>query len=42
MMGTAVAREKRPKPVTLNGGDRIFQRIFTRLGCSGRPPQFIV
>jgi predicted metal-dependent hydrolase len=42
MMGTAVAREKRPRPVTLNGGDRIFQRIFTRLGCSGRPPHFIV
>jgi hypothetical protein len=24
------------------GGDRIFQRIFTRLGCQGRPPQFHV
>jgi hypothetical protein len=24
------------------GGDRIFQRIYTRLGCEGRPPQFIV
>ncbi len=24
------------------GGDRIFQRIFTRLGCQGRPPQFLV
>lgn len=24
------------------GGDRIFQRIFTRLGCQGRPPQFFV
>jgi hypothetical protein len=24
------------------GGDRIFQRIFTRLGCQGRPPQFQV
>jgi hypothetical protein len=24
------------------GGDRIFQRIFTRLGCQGRPPQFVV
>jgi predicted metal-dependent hydrolase len=41
-MGTAVIREKRPRPVTLNGGDRIFQRIFTRLGCHGRPPHFIV
>lgn len=27
---------------TLPGGDRIFQRIFTRLGCQGRPPQFQV
>jgi hypothetical protein len=26
----------------LAGGDRIFQRIFTRLGCQGRPPQFQV
>ncbi len=24
------------------GGDRIFQRIYTRLGCQGRPPQFVV
>ena len=24
------------------GGQRIFQRIYTRLGCEGRPPQFIV
>ncbi|MGH9715793.1 MAG: SprT-like domain-containing protein [Candidatus Acidiferrales bacterium] len=24
------------------GGDRIFQRIYTRLGCEGRPPQFFV
>jgi len=24
------------------GGDRIFQRIYTRLGCEGRPPQFLV
>lgn len=29
-------------PVALSGGDRIFQRIFTRLGCQGRPPQFQV
>jgi len=27
---------------TFPGGDRIFQRIFTRLGCQGRPPQFQV
>jgi Protein of unknown function DUF45 len=24
------------------GGERIFQRIFTRLGCQGRPPHFVV
>lgn len=29
-------------PAGLVGGDRIFQRIFTRLGCQGRPPQFQV
>jgi hypothetical protein len=29
-------------PSTFPGGDRIFQRIFTRLGCQGRPPAFLV
>ncbi len=24
------------------GGERLFQRIFTRLGCQGRPPHFVV
>lgn len=24
------------------GGERIFQRIYTRLGCEGRPPHFVV
>lgn len=24
------------------GGERLFQRIYTRLGCEGRPPEFIV
>jgi len=24
------------------GGERIFQRIYTRLDCAGRPPQFVV
>jgi hypothetical protein len=28
--------------MTLPGGDKIFHRIFTRLGCHGRPPHFIV
>lgn len=35
-------RNDRSAPVTFSGGDRIFQRIFTRLGCQGRPPQFQV
>jgi len=35
-------QEKRPEPSTFPGGDRIFQRIFTRLGCQGRPPNFVV
>jgi hypothetical protein len=24
------------------GGAQIFQRLYTRLGCNGRPPQFVV
>ena len=32
------ASSLRPVP----GGARIFQRIFTRLGCQGRPPHFVV
>jgi predicted metal-dependent hydrolase len=24
------------------GGERLFQRIYTRLGCEGRPPDFVV
>jgi SprT-like family len=27
---------------TVPGGARIFHRIYTRLGCEGRPPQFVV
>lgn len=30
--------EKRLVP----GGERIFHRIYTRLGCQGRPPHFVV
>lgn len=41
-MGSGRAREKRPRAATLPGGDRIFHRIFTRLGCQGRPPRFVV
>jgi predicted metal-dependent hydrolase len=32
------ARAKRMVP----GGERIFHRIYTRLGCEGRPPHFVV
>jgi len=24
------------------GGEQIFRRIYTRLGCEGRPPQFVI
>jgi hypothetical protein len=34
----AGSNRKRPVP----GGERIFQRIYTRLGCEGRPPHFVV
>lgn len=33
---------KPPQSRTVPGGERIFHRIFTRLGCTGRPPHFIV
>jgi hypothetical protein len=33
-----LARPKRLVP----GGERIFHRIYTRLGCQGRPPHFVV
>ncbi len=33
-----IDRAKRLVP----GGERIFHRIYTRLGCEGRPPRFIV
>jgi hypothetical protein len=32
---------QRPQRV-VPGGERIFQRIYTRLGCAGRPPHFMV
>ena len=28
--------------VRVPGGEKLFQRIYTRLGCEGRPPRFIV
>ncbi|HVA93775.1 MAG TPA: hypothetical protein VNI36_02625 [Candidatus Dormibacteraeota bacterium] len=36
------AKTERRRPSVFAGGHRIFQRIFTRLGCQGRPPQFHV
>lgn len=33
---------KNGRAAPLPGGDRLLQRIFTRLGCQGRPPQFVV
>ena len=35
-------RKARRESLALPGGEHIFQRIFTRLGCHGRPPQFQV
>jgi hypothetical protein len=40
--GLARFRAEHRRASTLPGGDRIFQRIFTRLGCQGRPPHFQV
>lgn len=33
---------KRAAITHVPGGTRIFQRMFTRLGCQGRPPHFVV
>jgi len=33
---------KHHQRAALPGGDRVFRRIFTRLGCQGRPPHFVV
>jgi hypothetical protein len=38
----AVRRATRLKSKLVPGGERIFQRIYTRLGCQGRPPYFVV
>jgi hypothetical protein len=29
-------------PTHVPGGEALFQRVFTRIGCEGRPPQFHV
>jgi len=41
-MGIGHTKRKRPLAASFPGADRIFHRIFTRLGCAGRPPQFVV
>ena len=41
-MGIGHTKRKRPLAASFPGADRIFHRIFTRLGCQGRPPQFVV
>src|SRR3977135_2160298 len=33
---------KRYKVSQVPGGSALFQRVFTRLGCNGRPPRFRV
>lgn len=40
MTGVSQAAQSRRRAVP--GGERIFQRIYTRLGCEGRPPHFVV
>jgi hypothetical protein len=30
------------RPRIVSGGERIFQRMYTRIGCEGRPPHFVV
>jgi len=37
-----LANSEPRRPSAFPGGERIFQRIFTRLGCQGRPPHFLV
>lgn len=36
------AHRRRAEAQTVPGGALAFQRVFTRLGCTGRPPQFVV
>jgi hypothetical protein len=35
-------RGSRHRSRLVPGGQRIFQRIYTRIGCEGRPPHFVV
>ena len=36
------SRSRRGAPASFPAGSPIFERMFTRLGCRGRPPQFAV
>jgi hypothetical protein len=42
VIGIARTTGKRSLAASFPGADRIFHRIFTRLGCQGRPPHFVV
>jgi hypothetical protein len=33
---------ERPNPARVPGGEALLQRMFTRIGCQGRPPRFDV
>jgi len=35
-------RVSRGLPNHVAGGEQVFQRIYTRLGCEGRPPRFLI
>jgi hypothetical protein len=35
-------RQTKHRSRSVPGGERLFQRIYTRLGCNGRPPHFVV
>ena len=42
MIEAGRAQGKHSLAAAFPGGGRIFHRIFTRLGCQGRPPNFVV
>jgi hypothetical protein len=35
-------KRSEPRSRLVPGGERLFQRIYTRIGCAGRPPHFVV
>jgi hypothetical protein len=34
--------KRRPQPTRIPGGEALFQRVYTRIGCDDRPPHFHV